>query len=944
MSRLWAMLAGLLIATSLGADLAAQDAPIGGNRYRPGLDFRTLSFERFDLHFHQGEEALAERLARIIQAVAPDLERRYGAPSGRVRVILVDQTDVSNGWATVIPYNLIEVAAAPPPGRSLIGNTDDWLRLVFTHEYTHLLHLEKSGGWFGSLRHVFGRVPAFYPNLFVPDWQIEGLATYEESALTGAGRVPAGDFRSLLLRAADEDRFPSLDRATSAVIDWPGGSSSYLFGAYFHEYLATQYGGERFPQLADATARRLPFTGSRAFQEVYGKSLGTLWQEFEGAAGRAAENPPISEQRTRLTDHGFGTGSPVFSRDGRLFYAVATAHDFPSINEVRPDGSIEAIATRYHGGRVATGAGLLVFDQLEIADNVGLISDLYVRPLAGGRTRRLTRDARAADPDVSPDGRTVVCTVQQTGRRILATLPLAADGSVAQPLPLIADEGTEYSAPRWSPDGRFVAAERRQLGGASEIVVVDVAARTVRTVVSTPDGRNVLPTWTPAGDEILFTSDHWGQTFQIFAVSLAGDRLRRIEGTGRVAREGVVSPDGTRLVFVGDSAAGYDLYSVPYGQGTVVRVSVAPADVRPSAAPPAAVALPPARPYSPWDTLLPRFWIPYVEVDGDDTIVGAGTTGFDALGRHAYASTAGWAVPRNRADLQVDYTYSRWWPALFVSASDDTDAWREGHIRSRELNAGVLLPWRRVRWNTAVLAAASFSRDEFERSSDLFPERADRRRDALRLGWSASNARAYGYSISAEEGGAIAMVSEFASGGSGDGGSATSAAGSVRAYLRAWPRHGVLAVRAAGATSHGDERVRREFTVGGAGPRGGEFAIGVDAIALLRGFDEGEVFGPSAAVVNADYRFPLGWPQRGLGTWPVFLRAVHGAVFVDLGHAWEGRLRAEDVRRSVGAELSFDTVLGWYVPMTIATGVAWRHDPSGRQTGAAFFARIGRAF
>src|SRR5262245_50521715 len=105
-------------------------------RYDPRLTFRTISTARFDIHFHQGEEALARRLARIAEDVATQLARELGRPAGRVHVVVVAQGDLSNGWATPVPYNLIEITAVPPPGGSTIGNTEDWLRLVFSHEYT----------------------------------------------------------------------------------------------------------------------------------------------------------------------------------------------------------------------------------------------------------------------------------------------------------------------------------------------------------------------------------------------------------------------------------------------------------------------------------------------------------------------------------------------------------------------------------------------------------------------------------------------------------------------------------------------------------------------------------------------------------------------------------------------------------------------------------------
>ena len=111
-------------------------------RYDWRLRFRTLSTPHFDVHAHQGEEALAERLGAIAEQVRSRFAPVFGVPRGRVQVILVDQTDLSNGSATPFPYDAIEITAVPPGGETLIGNTTDWLELVFTHEYTHILHLD----------------------------------------------------------------------------------------------------------------------------------------------------------------------------------------------------------------------------------------------------------------------------------------------------------------------------------------------------------------------------------------------------------------------------------------------------------------------------------------------------------------------------------------------------------------------------------------------------------------------------------------------------------------------------------------------------------------------------------------------------------------------------------------------------------------------------------
>ncbi len=951
-----AILAGVLALLAGVAPAAAQvrkvhgvDGPIASIRYDPRLRFRTISTRRFDIYFHQREEMLARRLAGFVEAVAAAVDNRLGAPHGRVGVILVDQTDQSNGWATVFPYNLIELAAVPPPSDSVIGNTDDWLRLVFAHEYTHVVHLEKTGGWMSGLRRVFGRVPVLFPNAFLPDWQVEGLATFEESVQTGQGRMPAGDFRLILDRAAAAGRFAPLDRAGGSVIDWPSGHAAYLYGVYFHEYLARRYGPASLARLAEATSRSLPFLGSRAYRRVFGRALGMLWNDFENDASRRLTQDDEEVRATRRTMHGFNVRAPHFTRDGRLFYSVANPHGFPAIMELRGNGlAPRRVATRYHGDRMSSAGGTLVFSQLEVVRHGDVQSDLYAVDVEGGGTRRVTREARAADADVAPDGRTIVCTVQAAGRRLLATLAMPVPGEIGRPVPLVSEDGVEFSAPRWSPDGRFIAAERRQLGGGSDIVVVEVATGEVRTVAGSARGRNVGPVWLPDGSGLLFSSDRDGASFRIYAAETATGIVRRLRGTGADARTPVLSPDGGELVFVASTADGYDLHSLPFDLAewsAPIPAAPGPAIAAPAAAGNSAdVPRLKDSPYSPWPTLAPRYWVPLIETRNDDLFLGAATSGFDALGRHAYIATGAWAVPRNRPDWQLDYTYSRWSPTLFARASDTVAGWRDGERRSRELTAGALLPVRRVRWSSTTLAAFHASRDVLDCPTCETPVVDTARRSAVQLGWSLSNAKSFGYSVSAEEGAGVSVTGELARRALGGDGDAGAAVAEARGYWRMLPRHAVVAARVAGATSWGDRRLRRVFDAAGSGAQSAGFDVGPGAIGLVRGFSSADLFGFHAAVVNLDYRFPIAWPQRGVGTWPVMLRSIHGALFADAGQAWDGSRANARTRQSFGVELSADTVLGYSLPLTLTAGGAWREDPSGKRRGWGAFARVGRAF
>ena len=155
----------------------------------------------------------------------------------------------------------------------------------------------------------------------------------------------------------------------------------------------------------------------------------------------------------------------------------------------------------------------------------------------------------------------------------------------------------------------------------------------------------------PDGRALLFASDRNGEPFGIYSVASSGGPLRRLEGTGAGAQSPVVSPDGREIVFVGYTAAGYELFSLPLPTATWRDVpGAAPVEARPQASAPMASS---SAPYRPWSTLLPRFWMPVIESSGGELSAGAGTAGADALGRHNYGAEVTWAAARARPDWSV---------------------------------------------------------------------------------------------------------------------------------------------------------------------------------------------------------------------------------------------------------------------------------------------------
>jgi Tol biopolymer transport system component len=914
---------------------------VEAQRYDPRLHFSSLRTAHFTIHFHPGQETLAGRLADLAEEVHARLAVEFpGSTRRHTHVILADQDDGANGWATPLPYNIIEMTVAAPPPSSTIGYTDDWLRLVFTHEYVHILHLDRSRGIFGGLRRVFGRAPLLFPNVFLPGWSTEGLATYIETTDTGTGRVNAGDFRLIVDAAARAGAFEPIDRASGALVDWPGGHTPYAYGSRFHEYLAARFGTEALGQLADATAGRLPYMPGGAYKRVFGVSAATLWQDFaRSLEEQARETPAASPSVQRLTSHGFAVSGPRWTHEGSaVVYSRRDPHDFPALMEARPGVPPRRLASRVLGERASVTGTHVVFDQREFVASVALQSDLYALDLRTGEVQRLTRDARASDPDVAPGGDVLAAVVEGNGMARLVTYPVSrgADGlRLGRPTTIAETPETQFAAPRWSPDGTRLAAERRRLGQRPDVVVIEAATRQILLRVEGEDGRVGEPEWTRDGSRLVVSWERPRRPFNLFEVELETGRAHALLELPNGARAAAVAPDGSRIAFIGYTPDGFDVFVAPVPQGGAAErgLQVRKVDETPRADRSSAAVS--SQPYSPADTILPRFWMPIVTTGDDRLEVGAATAGMDVLGRHAYGAAAWWS-DRARPDWYAAYVYQRWRPTVFLSASQDVSPWEGADFRESAVDLGTTIAFRTVRRTQLWFGALHATREEA-------PGFAFDRR-STRVGYQVSTARRYGYSVSLEEGLRAGATAEFTRRGLGADADATTLTVDLRAYPRVGGRNRVLAFRAAGGASWGDRSARRVFGGGGAGAPASAISFSRSALGLARGFDRDDIIGDRALVFNMDYRVPLARVERGIRTWPVFLRQLHAAVFVDAAHAWREQLRIEDFRTSAGAEISADVVLGHYLPLTLTGGVAIRHDPAGRREGGAIFGRVGYGF
>ena len=596
-------------------------------KFDPSFEWSTLETPHFLIHYHQGGDETARKAAGIAEDAHARLAPRIKwEPKAKTRLVLVDAMDEANGYATPVPYNRMVIFLTQPVGEPGFGATsyDDWLRLVITHEYTHILQLDMiTGGLGGVLQSVLGRI--YFPNQFQPIWLIEGLAVYEETEQTSGGRGRSAGADMVLRMAALEGPFPSLDRMAVFPDTWPSGQAPYLFGESFTRFIAGKYGREKLAELSAAySGRGFPFLVDSTAYRVLRRTYGGLWKEWEkGVTERAKkQEEEIRAQgltpSSALTKKGYYSIAPAFSPDGtRIAYSVANGDEFPGIYVMNVDGSNDRKLTENVFPGSASGSGLswspdgtrLFYTKIEVR-GANYYDDLYCYDFAREREVRLTRELRARDPHPSPDGSVLIFVLNRMGMTRLASLDVgkalhhpAEEKDIAG---LTEWSALQYESPRVSPDGAKIAVGVWQPGGNKDIWVLD--SRGNRTVELAHDRAiDGSPAWSADGKHLYFSSDRTG-VFNLYAYELETGKLFQVTNVLGGAFSPSPSLDGATFAFTSYSAKGFDIHTLPVEPASwrpagpyAERYPVMQYDEKPVESSP--------RPYSPWSTLPPRFWL-----------------------------------------------------------------------------------------------------------------------------------------------------------------------------------------------------------------------------------------------------------------------------------------------------------------------------------------------
>ncbi len=949
--RAGAALAALLTAVAAGSSSA---------QVVPYARWRTLDTPHFRIHVSADHLDIGRRAAVEAEAAWADLAAVLPAPGRRVDLVVADNIDAANGYATTYPVPLIVVYALPPAGDLQLEAYDRWLRLVVTHELAHIFHLDLARGWWALGRRVLGRAPFLFPNQFTPPWMREGLATFYESRLTDGGRLA-----SSLHRAVVQADPVSLSEASVASPIWPAGLRPYALGATWFGYLAGRSGDSSVARLVRASAANaLPWVQlSGAVRSAAGAGAGELWRDWQRSV---ADQPRAREPDAAVTlARGLRLAVPPrLSNDGRrLLLAWSDGTDVTRLLVIeRGSGARREIArlNAVSGVAWAPDGGMIV-SQLEFDDLYTLRGDLWRIGPDGGE-RRLTRGARVLTFDLAPDGGIVAVRAVPGGTELAEATDDGGGLTWRTLRPAV--PGVDWADPRVAPDGRSVAVVQ-VTGGRHDIVLLGRDGRLVAELTRDAAG-DLAPAFLPDGSALAWTRDVDGLA-QIVRAPLTGAAPAACAGApapgcperaelGRLTAEPFAAygaaPAGDSLFYLAYASDGWRLMARPLttlGPVTAEPAAVA-ADPQPAGA--AADSLP-DRGYSPFPALLPQYWVPLVFGGSGGAWLGGFSSGADPVGRYAWTAQVQGGVGTFAGHWQGALTWNMAGPgSTLLDAGYARDEY--GYVgvppaspvvccdRDESAGAGVSFIRRRWRSQTALRLGAVYDDDAGRRragglasvawSHTSTPALAISPQDGARAAATLRMRRRLGTSLVATD--ASVRVSAYRSMGRGP--------------LFARP---VVAVRGAAGATFGSDRL--DYGVGG--ESGGAVAI-VPGVSIggaartfpVRGYAGGYLQGRRAVSLSLEQRVPLALVGRNLGLMPVGLDRVSAAVFVDAGAAFSsaycGAASAALCSRgiaSAGGELRSVLALGYDLPVLVRAGAAVRlkHAP-----GTAVYVGVGAGF
>ncbi|EGA70702.1 WD-40 repeat-containing protein [Vibrio sinaloensis DSM 21326] len=883
----------------------------------------TQESDHFLIHFRSEHQAQAARSLDIAEQVHSELTSFFGyQPEEKTEIVIVDEFDYSNGWATVFPYPQIRLYMSPPNDVNGLESNDEWLHLLIRHEYVHIMHLEMGGGAPEFLRNIFGRNVLLYPHALTPSMMLEGLAVYlETNEKLGYGRLQGSSYAMQMRMEVASGEWKNLNQVVVANREFPLGYQ-YLYGAYFVEFLVNKYGEDKVQQfLTDYSRRLLPFfLLNRTARNVFGDSFEDMWPEFEASVQRHFTQQLTQLEKAKVSGVQIGQTVPFMqvvsaSSDKGILFNVRNGEDRDEI--VRYQSSAELATLTPSKGIVSLTShpksGLIVSRLVSYADGRG-VTDLFA--FKDGKWQRITERERFREVRWLPSGNQVIASRNVDGLSELWLLnPEQAEN---KQLIWRGNNNEVLGGFDVSPNGEQVVASIKRAQQGWNLEQYDLGTKQWRKITNSKSVEN-SPAYVDS-ETVVYSADYDG-IFNIYQLNLNSGKASQLTREIGGAFNPIWSEE-LGLIYQSYDSQGYTMRRLaqPESLNLVVVEQTNAQYNYPDPAPNVALKSE-AESYTPWSSLRPRTWVPVYSLDENQSLAGIITNGSDALGRHNYLASLAWDTENSLAEYSIGYLYDNRWRVTLSRNHDFTTFKQDGRESKRiEQNDSALIQ-RNHLFNAFEdqfsIAAGLYWERESEAKAPSFAVRPYVELEETLVGLAASfdNRESYLNVMGVGWGHYMDLTAET--------NDLLSSDYEGNKYQGQWkgtfdlPGRSTIALRLAGGIS---ADTAKPFRLGGS-DTSDELALFGRETQGLRGYDETVQSGNHYFTQRVEFSTWLARVERNWGLYPVGLGDISATLFADSGSAWNDEGSYEALT-GIGVSTTIEMRLGYNLNLPITLGYA----------------------
>jgi hypothetical protein len=968
------LMAKLLLKILIGSFFLLPFSLLKAQVVDPNIQWNVMKLPHFDLIYDARHQDLANLYADRLEDNRKILANHFTQLPDRVSVVLNDRTDLTNGYATPIPYRTIMLFPVLPNPLETISEYGDWARELTMHEYTHILSFEARRGLVTPLYYAFGSI--ITPNMLLPRWFLEGIAVDLETRTSNKGRLRSA-FQDASVRAyVLENKLKDVtlaEIAETAIHTWPQGGRPYLFGSLMWSEMIHSHGTQLINQLHWRYGGRFPFFiegpvwdyTQRSYEGHFQQMKLSLVEKVE-AQLQKLKSVPLSAGPELVIKGGVENFSPRISPDGLKMILISKddtnkrsvqilkrkSTDIPfdgrqvwdeidqDINESLPgvspaprrglelDGPPGGTIVRIEW---SADSQKFIFDKLDEIDRFKDSADLYLYDLKNKKSTQITNGARAREASLSPDAKWAAFVQLQAGNTALALLDIETKKIQVLYQPELQ---TRISSPSFLSQDDLIFSMRKN--GKENLYRLRIKAAHPELVLEDyPEAH--FPEVTAQG--LTFISSKNG-TENLYLASSDLKSAKALTQTGTFVSGGTFDPSRKEIYVSELTTRGFQIRRFPAKtMGALPEIKPLLADRYPQqpAQEISSVEKPAPEEYSAWKYMLPHYWLPNIYVYEGGSLVGASTSSADPLSKHSYSLSAAYDSKPNEPALNFLYVNNQTRAIVAAQAFDFYQNVVNTASRFHFQDGKITSAWQMLGWNKDLYVGGGWAY-----SGRTFSNFAGYQNGPT-LFATYSDTSQSGAQISPESGQSLRL--EVTSYLKGDRQTEEFQRYNLFAekYFAKWlPKHHAVQFRIQSqyisqSVNAGNYAFTLPFNPFGSLPSG---------LFVLRGYRSGSLLGKTLTNAGVEYRLPLSYVYRGAGTTPFFLRRLHAALLAEAavvdGFAFNPQTSAYEavpnnkIFNSSGIELKADVTLGFSFPLTVVAGFYWAHDPRFREVNQQF--------